>query len=80
MIKIHLFLIFVLAFWGYQGVFAQPTISVEQIPSDIHPEVKKKIEQLYSRNPVVRRKAATELGERCEERLLSQPSHSSLEC
>jgi HEAT repeat protein len=54
-------------------VYAQPKISKEKIPSDIHSEVKKQIERLYSSDPVERGYGAYYLGEMGENAISAIP-------
>ena len=45
-----------------QSIYSQPKIAVESIPSNVPPEVKAHIKELYSDNPVRRINAASVLG------------------
>lgn len=54
-------------------VYAQLKIPKEKIPSDIHSEVKKQIERLYSSDPVERGYGAYHLGEKREQAVPAIP-------
>jgi len=54
-------------------IYAQPKIPKEKIPTDIHPDVKKQIERLYSSDPVERGYGAYYLGEMGENAISAIP-------